>query len=284
MKFYTFFLFVALIILTGCHTVKTEELTTQPREYVEETTEHKEESVEENILADKAEDRFDSFINKYNDINFNEDIIHNADEDMVSYLTLKSRYIDSSEIKYNEGGIDEKCPFYIRINHANMVKGKENLSEYFKNCKELNDIDYKNYIGEDKINNGSYLIVNLTIRNDSKENREIDMMDRNIEAVYGDVGIYRISEEIGDYVTTDYEGDNRGEDKANEILDFKSGEELTMNLLFLITEKPDSYDITKLYFNVNNIYRSGELYDDGSWHADSEGAPNILKLEVRDDD
>lgn len=281
MKYYTFFLFVVLIILTGCQSIKTEELTTQPREYEEEITEQKNESLDVDMFNEKAEDKLDSFINKYNDIDFNKDIICNADEDMVSYLTLKNRYIDSDEINYNEGGIGEKCPFYIKINYAHIVKGKENLSEYFKNCESLNDPDYNKFKGEENINNGSYLIINLTMRNNSKDSREIDMMNRNVEAVYGDIGIYRVSEELGDYITTDYEGENRGQNKANEIIDFNPEEELTMNLLYLITEKSDSYDKNNLYFNVNDIYRSGEMYDDGSWHADSEGAPNILKLEVK---
>ena len=50
-----------------------------------------------------------------------------------------------------------------------------------------------------------------------------------------------------------------------------------MNVVFLLTEDVDK---NSLYYNVNNLCRNGNLYDDGTWHAESEGGPNLIKVVV----
>lgn len=271
------FLMGASVLLSGCRKVNSNELSTQPREYVEPTTEFREEKSE----VTESEDFYKSYVTKYPDVDFNQIIIPIKDEEYTSYLTLKSRYCENSEITYNEGGRYEEYPFHIIINNAHIITGKENLNDSFRCSDRLNDPDFINSYGEDTINNGKFIELNVSIKNLSKDSRKVYLNNKQVETVYGEIGIYNISEIIGEYITTDYLGDNRGKGKSKESIEFGGNEEINMNVLYFLEK---DYKDNTLYFNVHDIYASGEYYDDGTWHADSEGAPNIIKIELEKDD
>lgn len=274
---------INIIFLSGCQNIDTEELTTQPRDY-EETVEIIEDNKisteinsSDDVESNQPELNEGVFRSAYPDVDFEQKIIPMNDENVVSYLTLKERYIDDNEISYNEGGRYEEYPFHIKINSAYIIAGKDKLDDYFKNCERLNDSDYIDFFGESVINNSNYININITIRNESKDSREVNMNNKRIEIVHDEIGIYRISDVAGEYIDTDYVGSNRGTAKAGDEIIFASGEEITMNVVFMLK---DGANFNSLYYNVNGLYRSGEIYDDGTWHADSEGAPNIIKINV----
>lgn len=272
---------VGVLFLSGCRKLNSEDLTTQQRDYIDETIEQTE-SMDSSVADASNTDENMSCFNaetiqkEYPDIDFNQKVLP-LDDEIVYHLSLKTRFVEESAISYKEGGYYDYCPFYLKINSADELAGMQNLNQYFQNCEALNDPDYINFFGEETINNGTYLMMNITIQNKSKSDRTINISNKDLEVVYDDIGIYRIVEPVGMFIDTDYEGNGRGTEKSKNEITFAGGEEITMNVVFLLTEEVDK---NSLYYNVNNLCRNGNLYDDGTWHAESEGGPNLIKVVV----
>jgi hypothetical protein len=274
---------ISVLFLSGCQKLNSEDITTQPRDYIDDTIEQTED-MDNTITAASNIDENMSYLSaeaiqkKYPNIDFNQKVLSLNDE-IVYHLSLNTRFVEDCAICYKEGGYYDYCPFYMKINSAEEIAGMQNLNEYFQKCEALNDTDYINYFGEDTIKNGEYLMMNITIQNKSKDNQIINMANKDLEVVYDEIGIYRIVEPVGMFIDMDYEGNGRGTGKSKNEISFASGEEITMNMVYLLAEEIDK---DSLYYNVNNLWRDGSLYDDGTWHADSEGGPNLIKVVVND--
>ena len=161
---------VGVLFLSGCRKLNSEDLTTQQRDYIDETIEQTE-SMDSSVADASNTDENMSCFNaeaiqkEYPDIDFNQKVLP-LDDEIVYHLSLKTRFVEESAISYKEGGYYDYCPFYLKINSADELAGMQNLNQYFQNCEALNDPDYINFFGEETINNGTYLMMNITIQND----------------------------------------------------------------------------------------------------------------------
>ncbi len=287
-KFLIGLIFFSIILLSGCVSSETEEFTAQPRDYVEKKTKADTEGKYLTTEYVKNQNEQDNLSNSegiqknYPDIDFSKKEIQGVDEELTSRLTLKSRYFkdNNSEYEYYEGSFMEKSRFCIRINKAEIIDGYDNVDDYFKNSYPLNDPDFAKVYGDKVIKNSKYLKIDMSIKDVSEDTVSVCMGNKNIESVSGEVGIYNISNLVGEFLTFDYSGPERGTGKEGWFITLGSGQELTFNVLYMLNEDVDT---DSLYYNVNNMFRSGWTDDKNVWHADDEGAPNIIRLSVNEE-